>query len=77
MLARLGNGAAPRVFRIEEIINEIGSPQTLSSIADAVLLRFCTLGEYVESLRMPRVKLLDEFLLLPVAVSNQPLHSFF
>lgn len=74
VLARLGDGATARVFRVEEIVNEIGSPKTRCSIADAVLLRFCTLGEYVQPLRMPRVKLLDEFLLLPVAVRDQSLH---
>lgn len=67
VLARHGDaGEAPKVFRIEEIINRIGTENTRRSFPDAVLLQFCALGEYAQPSRMPSVKLENRFLLLPI-----------
>lgn len=65
-----GNGPNPQVYRVEEILNQVGSANELRSFPDVVLVQRGELGEYAEPYRMPRVKFENNFLLLPISVSR-------
>lgn len=64
-----GNAPNPQVYRVEEILNQVGSINERRSFPDVVLVQLGELGEYAEPYRMPRVTFKNNFLLLPIDVS--------
>lgn len=73
VLIRNGAGGAPRVVRIEEILNQIGTSNSRWSRPDAILVQCGSINGYAQASHMPMVAIDNNLLLLPIHVRSRRL----